>query len=186
MKKVIFTLIALLSGGSVLAANQTINWTNPSQFEDNTTIPTALLGTGATVSVDYGSCGANNVVVVKEGTATGAASAKTIVITPPGAGVWCYQAKVTLTDGRVSAFSNGVTSTVVAPNPKPPSLVVGPITAYTVVKQVDRFVMLPVGTVPAGTPCSPDQSVNGYNVVPRSAVVFSGSVKPDVVVAQCS
>ena len=57
---------------------------------------------------------------------------------------------------------------------------------YTVVKQVDRFIMLPVGTVASGTECIADQTVNGYKVIPRSAVQWSGSVRPDVVVAVCS
>lgn len=186
MKKTLFALIAILSGSSVFAATQTINWTNPTQFEDGSTIPVALLGSGAMVAIDYGTCATGNTVGTKEASTLAPASAKTVNITPNGFGVYCYQAKVILTDGRSSVSSNGVTSTITAPNPKPPSLTVGPLTAYTVVKQVDKFVMLPVGTVPSGTPCSADQSVNGYHVVPRSAVVFSGSVKPDVVVAECS
>ena len=46
--------------------------------------------------------------------------------------------------------------------------------------------MLPVGTAPAGTQCDTTQSVNGYYVVPRAAVIWSGTIKPPVVVASCS
>lgn len=58
-------------------------------------------------------------------------------------------------------------------------------TVYTVVKAVDRFVLLPVGTVPLGVVCDATNSVNGSYVIPRTSVVWSGSVKPDVVVAKC-
>jgi hypothetical protein len=57
--------------------------------------------------------------------------------------------------------------------------------ALTLVKKQDGFLLLPVGTVPAGTVCMADQTINGYYVVPRAAVTWSGTVKPDVVVAQC-
>jgi hypothetical protein len=58
-------------------------------------------------------------------------------------------------------------------------------TVYTVVKRVDRFVLTPVGTAPVGTQCVADQNINGMYVVPRSAVQWSGSQRPDVVVASC-
>lgn len=57
--------------------------------------------------------------------------------------------------------------------------------AFALVKRVDRLVLTKVGTVPVGTPCLADQTVNGKYVVPRSLVTWSGTVKPDVVVATC-
>ena len=57
---------------------------------------------------------------------------------------------------------------------------------YNVVKRTNGFVMVSVGTVPLNTPCDMTQSVNGYYVVPVSAVTWSGTVKPVVVVARCS
>lgn len=57
---------------------------------------------------------------------------------------------------------------------------------YNVVKRNNGFVMVAVGTVPPNTICDPNQSVNGYNVVPVSSVTWSGTVRPVVVVAQCS
>lgn len=56
---------------------------------------------------------------------------------------------------------------------------------FTIVKRTDRFVLLKVGTVPLGTVCIPDQTINGHYAVPRSAVTWSALVRPDVVVAQC-
>lgn len=58
-------------------------------------------------------------------------------------------------------------------------------TAYTVVKGTDKFIFLPVGTVPVGTGCDATQPVNRYHVVSRASVTWSGSVKPVVVVAVC-
>jgi hypothetical protein len=79
----------------------------------------------------------------------------------------------------------GPVSNVVKTGPAAPSqLKVTFPTAYTVVKRVDGFVMLPVGTISVGTVCG-TQRVNDYYVVPRASVTWSGSVKPDVVVAQC-
>jgi hypothetical protein len=58
-------------------------------------------------------------------------------------------------------------------------------TVYTVVKGVNRFLLLPVGTIPLGTVCYASNTVNGHYVVPRALVTWSGTVKPDVVVAKC-
>ncbi len=58
-------------------------------------------------------------------------------------------------------------------------------TVYNLVKRANGFVLVAVGTVPLNTTCDATQSVNGHNVVPVSAVTWSGSVKPIVVVAKC-
>jgi hypothetical protein len=58
---------------------------------------------------------------------------------------------------------------------------------YNVVKKNNGFVMVQVGTVPLNTVCDKTQYVNGYNAVPVSAVTsWSGTIRPIVVVAQCS
>jgi hypothetical protein len=58
-------------------------------------------------------------------------------------------------------------------------------TVYTFIKAEDRIIVLPVGTVALGTQCDFGLSVNGKYVVPRSAVIWSGSTRPVVVVADC-
>jgi hypothetical protein len=92
-------------------------------------------------------------------------------------------------DGNESAYSNEVLKNepVPDPGPLPPVILAQEETVYTVVKQPDRFVLIPIGTVPAGTPCDPNQSVNGLGVVPNVAVVWApgSTVRPIVVVAQC-
>jgi hypothetical protein len=59
-------------------------------------------------------------------------------------------------------------------------------TVFTIVKQVNRFVLIPIGTIPIGTHCFPDQYINGYFAVPRELVQWGGSVEPLVVVAECA
>ena len=58
-------------------------------------------------------------------------------------------------------------------------------TVYTIVKRTNFFIFLPVGTAPIGTICISEQRVNDYFVVPRASVTWSGTIKPDVVVAKC-
>ena len=62
---------------------------------------------------------------------------------------------------------------------------VAPYLVYDIVKRPDRYVLLPVGRVPAGLPCDPTQGVNGMNVVPVASVTWFGTVRPPVVVAAC-
>lgn len=71
------------------------------------------------------------------------------------------------------------------PNP-PENLAVSSanLTAYGIVQSRDRVVLLPVGSVAAGTSCLPMQVLNRF-VVPRESVTFAGSVRPEVVLAEC-
>lgn len=71
------------------------------------------------------------------------------------------------------------------PDPMPPVIIGDNLTVFTIIKQPNRFVLLVVGTVPPGTACIPDQSVNGLNVVPTSDVVWTSTSRPIVVVARC-
>lgn len=85
-----------------------------------------------------------------------------------------------------SVKSNEATKNVGIP-PQPPSMMtVQNLTVYTVSKQIDKFVLFAVGTVPVGTSCDSTQSVNGFYVVPIAEVTWTGTVDPDVVVADCA
>lgn len=116
----------------------------------------------------------------------------TTTVTGLAPGTWYFGVKAYNTAGGESVLSNVVSKVIDAPPPSVPNppggltVTITSLTAYTVIKRVDRFVMLPVGTVPADTPCDPAQQVNGYFAVPRAKVQWAGDVKPDVVVAQCS
>ena len=68
----------------------------------------------------------------------------------------------------------------------PTMLTVQDLTVYNVIKQKDKFVLLAAGTVPAGTQCDPNETVNGRYAVPNDLVTWFGNVEPIVVVADCS
>ena len=89
-------------------------------------------------------------------------------------------------EGDRSPVSNEVIKTVVGSNAAPIILATEQ-TVYNVVKQDNRFVLLPVGTVPPGTSCDMNNQVNGRGAVPVSEVVWSAgvTVRPVVVVALC-
>lgn len=93
-------------------------------------------------------------------------------------GTWWFSLAAVTADG-VSEFTTA--EKVVAPA----EFVTLEPTVYTVVKRTDRFVLLPVGSAPVGTQCIATETLNGHYVIPRSAVTWSGSVRPDVVVAKC-
>ena len=87
-----------------------------------------------------------------------------------------------------SAFSNEVSKVVVAPTgPMPPVVLEDETVVFTVVKQPNRFLLLSVGTVPAGTVCDANNSTNGHWSVPVEAVVWTDPAgsRPIVVVAKC-
>lgn len=89
-------------------------------------------------------------------------------------------------DGDESAYSNEVVKTQIGA-PLPPIIIESEQTVFNVVKQPDRFVLLPVGLVPAGTQCDPNNAVNGHGAVPVDDVVWQPgvTVRPIVVVALC-
>jgi hypothetical protein len=99
--------------------------------------------------------------------------------------------------GVESAQTTPICETVSAPTPAPPtgtsitvSVPGAANTVYVLEKSSDQLVMLPAGTVPAGTACDTTQAttVNGgaYNVVPHASVTWTGTVKSLVAFAKCS
>lgn len=104
-----------------------------------------------------------------------------------GVGTWYYSVTARSAAGVESIQSNSVSVTIVPPAPNPPGNLNATRVAYTILKQPDRLVMIPVGTVAANTPCDTSQPVGtGYYVVPNAAVTWTGTTRPVVVVAQCS
>ena len=111
-------------------------------------------------------------------------------------GVICYAATAVGTLGTSSAESAQtpqVCATVTPPatQPQPPTgTTVTPVTVGTIVymevQVQDGFNFLAVGTVPLGTPCDPTQRVNNFNVVPASAVTWTGSIHRLAALAACS
>jgi hypothetical protein len=115
------------------------------------------------------------------------AAARSYTVTNLPAGTRYFGVIAYTSTGTDSAVSNIVSKSIAgATTPAPPTLRVADTTVYTVLKRPDAFVMLAVGTVPANTACITTERVNDYYVVPRAAVTWSGTVRPDVVVAQCN
>lgn len=115
-------------------------------------------------------------------------------------GVVCYAVTAVETINGLSSESAQTTpvcETVPPPTPAAPSnpavTVSVPGTANTVYileKSSDNMILLPAGTVPAGTACDPTQTVthNGstFTMVPHSAVKWTGSVTSLAAFAKCS
>jgi hypothetical protein len=180
-----YFLILLLFATSAMAGEAQLSWTQPTQNTDGSTIPASGTGRLTGNRVEWGTC---------VGTAFGTKAGEQAFTTPTAAytvlnltpGAWCFRAYASTTYGE-SGPSAVAAKVIAAPMPNPPTgLAAAGGIAYTVLKREGRFVMLPVGTVPADTVCDTTQNVNGYYVVPREAVAFTGSVQPIVVVAQCS
>lgn len=171
---------------SANAADAELSWTHPTQYTDNTPLPIAQI---ARTDIQYGLCATGNTSLLPTPppvTVAVPTALTAFTVTPLNAGRWCFAVRTAATNGEVSVWTPFVTKVVAPPAPKAPTNLVVTITVvYTVVKQRDAFVMLPVGTAPAGTECITSQSVNGYYVVPRAAVTFTGNVQPEVVVSTC-
>ncbi len=170
--------MALLFSGPVLADSVTLSCTAPTQNEDGTPLTdlagyTFYYGTNAggpyptTESVDASVCG--------------------IVTQDLAPGTYYFVATAVNAQGVESVFSNEATKTVggTAPNAPTGLVVEGDLTVYGLSQTRDRLVTYPVGTVPLGTECDGTMSANGMYLVPFDAVTFAGSVRPDVLVAQC-
>jgi hypothetical protein len=189
---VLMLVAGLLLSRAARAGEAEVTWTHPTQYVDGTALPISQI---ARTEIEYGICNGLNSgfmatpapVIVS---VTAPAAARTI--TGLAAGTWCFRARTVSTlNTTPSAWTVNANGTlpykvILPPVPQPPSnLMLANTQVFTVVKQRDAFVMLPVGTAPAGTACDPLQSVNGYHVIPREAVTFTGSVQPEVVVARC-
>lgn len=123
---------------------------------------------------------------------TASATARSITLSARTVGPHCY--RVIANAGNVpSAPSNVGCQTTVdtrpAPQPRPPQLIT--IDGNVLSVQVDYtfFRFLPskvVGTLPLGSRCDSARSIgNGYYAVARSEVRWTGSNRPENVVARC-
>jgi hypothetical protein len=70
------------------------------------------------------------------------------------------------------------------PQPAPPQTIAP--AAYYLVQQRGRLVPVVVGTVPVPFPCDPKQQANNLMAVPTSAVTWTGTARPLIVLAQCA
>lgn len=177
------------------AGEANLSWIHPTTYTDGSPLP---IGQIARTEVEYGLCNAG-----KTGFLASPAPVIVTIAPPPAVrvvtglspGTWCFRARTvattTTTPSAWTANTDGTLASKVilqAPPSAPTNLTIAANdqSVYVVLKRVNRFVMLKVGTVPAGTPCIADQTVNGYFAVPREAVQWSGTVREDVVVASCA
>jgi len=183
--------LAVLMPQSAEAGDVTLKWTNATENTDGSLIATDTSNPGAlaTTTLYWGSCLADDnpapplLEMTVPTVVPGQAEEATVIITTPGR--WCFVGVHANYAGSVSDYSNPVFKDVYD-IPQPPSnLVVTELMAYYVIQQVNKFILLPVGTVPAGTACDSTEYVNGYYVVPTDQVIWSGTIRPFVVVAQC-
>lgn len=193
-------VISLTGGQYTLNLNCTdttgsadINWTNPSQNTDGSTIPATGLGSLAGTDIFAGpTSGALPLV------ATAAKGAATFTITGLTPGLNFAALKAFNTEAVRSNLTGSVSTTVLAVaangsasvtvnvQPKPPVIVTF-ATAYEL-NQTGSGTKLGrlVGTVPIGTLCN-TEILPGYWSVPRSAVtITANNVKSLVLVAPCA
>ena len=169
MKRV---LLALLLPIPVLAGTVTLSWTPPTKNTDGTDL-TDLAG-----------------FRIYMGQSTGAYDEGTVDIDNPGItsyvwsnlprGTYHFVATAYNESGLESDYSNEAIKVVDTLS------TIADTEAYSILKLNDKIELLPVGTVPRGTDCDQNYSVNGKYVVPVSTVQFySPSTKSYVVVAEC-
>jgi len=104
-------------------------------------------------------------------------------------GTYYFVATAYNTGGVESYYSGEASKTVpTATTPEPPTglTVTGELVAYGISQSKDKLVTYPVGTVPLGTPCDSTMQVNGLYLVPVDTVEYAGTVRPAVVLAECS
>ena len=167
-----------------MAASFSVCWQNPSENVDGSILDNL---TRVRVHYELTSDTSINGNIPFDTDEEGAERCESIDV--PQAGEYEVFARAINLLGEVSADSNHVMKMAVedANPPAPPIILQQEATVFTVVKQPDRFVLLPIGTVPAGTECSQVEFVNGHGVVPNAAVQWTSDTgpRPVVVVAQC-
>lgn len=161
----------------LFAGSVSLSWIAPTQNEDGTPL-TDLAGYKIYWGTEIGTY--PNVIDVPDPTAT------SYEVTDLDPGTYYFVATALNEAGVESRYSGVATKTITTAPSSPTDLVVeGDNFAYGVSQSDDVLELYPVGTVPLGTPCLPDTTVNGKYRVLRETVTFIGSVRPPVVFAEC-
>lgn len=172
-----------------VAADATLSWTLTGTYTDGSSLPASSI---TQHSILYGACNASSnglLATPPPVTVSVPMPAVTKVVTGLGNGNWCFAVR-TETATAQSDFTNYVAKSVVLKPSPPTGLTVSVLTAFMAVRQKDRYVMIPVGTVPGGTACDANNGViadgKSYFAVPRSAVAWYGATQTDIAVATCA
>lgn len=170
---IIATLLSLAVASAALADTNTVTWTNPTQFTDDTTLSPSDITSS---TVEWGTCSGTSFGTTSgTGTATGAV---TSFITPDlAAGTWCHRVRTNMKSGTQSLWSNVAIKTISPKVPKPPVLVTVTTTAYEL-RGVWTKRMVAVGTVGLGTACGNQwRKDNSYARVTRADVTITTRYK---------
>lgn len=185
-------LLAYVAAPCALAGSALLSWTHPTQNTDGSTIPVTGPDALASTRAQWFQCSSATATwPATPQQATVNYPASTYTVQDIGAGLWCFRV-LSVNNGGVASDPSAVgTKTILPATPNPPTgLTVTDTVAFTSIKARDRTVMLPVGTVPGSTACDAQESIVAagiaYHAVPRSAVTFSGTVRPELVWARCS
>lgn len=171
---------ALAQSAVLTPGDRTFSWTAPTECVDGSAIGSSVECPDLTEHKIYCEGFANPYVVPMPETTFVAPAADF-----PEGSYTCY---ATAGNGDTESDpSNQVAFTIaVIQKPAPPALsVVADSTAYNIVEQENTLVMLPVGTVKAGTVCDAGVTAMGRYAVPRDQVTWYGNVEPLVVFADC-
>lgn len=173
---IILVIACTIAATCAQAGTVTVTWTPPATCADGSPT-TNCVRTGYKL---YGALSGQPKVLIS----TYLASDSTGTLANVAPGNWCYD-MTTLAGSGESVHSAESCKVVPSPLPNPPTIVTVATTAYNVIKGTNKLTLVAVGTVPLATACDSTQYVNGYNVVPRAKVTWTGTVKPVVVVAKC-
>lgn len=163
------------------SAPVSVSWSLPTQNEDGTAIPSTGDGSLLSTTVEYAACidGALSSprISVDINVPTNTWSGNIVT-----EGDWCFISHVTTVDGITSADSNMAIKTI-----GEQVLVVIDNVAYVLVKQINRLLLVAIGTIQLGTPCDEAQRILGHHVIDRDLVQYTIENHPDeyVVVAGC-
>lgn len=185
----IFLLSFLLPLSIAIAADVDLSWTAPTLNEDGSLIAT-------TCATDPGTCLAG--FKIYYGTTSGVYDlgpdniVDPLAVTHTVTGLnnnttYYFVATAYNVAGEESTYSGEATKVIGPVVPGPPlNLTVVDSIAYTYSISKDKVVMVPVGTVPTGTPCDPSMSMNGYYLVNVDSVELIGTIRPPVAFSECA
>lgn len=170
------------------AADATLNWTLPTQRVDNSPVTISEL---KHTEIVYGLCAAGQLPATPA-SAVFVSPATTGKITGLGYGTWCFAARVSDTDGLLSALTGVVSKIVLAP-PKPPVLMTVAVTVYEVKIHPTQGLVAgrAVGTIALGAKCYEDVAGGAFvgadlYGVKLASVKLDKPPRSELLVAKCA
>ena len=180
---VLFILLGVLIAGVAFAGSATATWTHPTQYTDGAVLAPADI---QQTRLEYGSC-SGTAFGVKAGEVVVTGSATTATVQNLAAGTYCFRA-FTKAKGIESAASAVASKVVPQAAPNPPVLVTVDTVAYSITVDYPNLAIvknLAVGKVAKGVACTAAETDDGYHMIPRTSVAWSGANRPTYVVARC-